>query len=98
MRKVRAGVIILLSDHIGAAEVIHTLLQAVEKVSAHLFRPSIVRRHPVSVEPGACTGLRESDTVLPRNALAMLCSSDLMNLHQWMPGSVVWVPVARPFP
>ena len=98
MRHVRAGVIILLSDHIGAAEVIHALLQAVEKVSAHLFRPSIVRRHPVSVEPGASTGLGESDTVLTRDALAMLCSSDFMNLHQWMPDLAVWVPVARPFP
>ena len=98
MREVRAGVIILLSDHIGATEVIHALLQAVEKVSAHLFRPSIVWRHSVSVEPGACTGLRESDTVLARDALAMLHSSDLMNLHQWMPGSAVWAPKARPFP
>ena len=98
MRKVRAGVIILLSDHIGAAEVIHALLQAIEKVSAHLFRPSIVRRHPISVEPGACTGLRESDAVLARYALAMLCSSDFMNLHQLMPDLAVWVPMARPFP
>ena len=98
MRKVRAGVIILLSDHIGAAEIIHAFLQAVEKVSAHLFRPSVVRRHPVTVEPGACTGLRESDTVLARDALAMLCSSDFMNLLQWTPGLAVWVPMARPFP
>ncbi len=72
MRKVRARVMVLLSDHIGPAEVIHSLLQAVEKVSAHLFRPSVVRRHPISVESRACTGIRESDTVLPRDALAML--------------------------
>ena len=98
MREVRAGVIILLSDHIGAAEVIHALLQAVEKVSAHLFRPSIVRRHPISVEPGACTGLRESDAVLPRDALAMLCASDFVNLHLWMPDLAVLVPMALPFP
>jgi len=86
MREVRAGVIVLLSDHIGAAQVIHALLQAVEKVSAHLFWPSIVRRHPVSIEPGASTGLRESDTVLPRDALAMLFYSDFICLRLWMPG------------
>ena len=74
MRKVRAWVIILLSDHVGAAQVIHTLLQAVEQVSAHLFGPPVVRRHPVPVEPRASAGIREPDAVLPRDALAVLCA------------------------
>ena len=98
MRKVWAWVIILLSDHVRAAQVIHALLQAVEQVSAHLFRPPVVRRHPVPVEPRACTGIREPDTVLPRDALAMLCASDFVNLHLWMPDLAVLVPMALPFP
>jgi hypothetical protein len=82
LRRINLRVHILLPEHVGSPEVIHAFLQAVQKVLADLLLSPIVRWDPIPIESRASTCVRESDTVLPRNALPMLSNqiSDSKNL------------------